>query len=85
MSTQIRLLVHCDEKRSKDCAGLIEFRGDSPHDFEAVGMQLYQQGWIRGYSVDGTYDACPACAPGVEARLQPAEHPSACHRSAEHG
>lgn len=70
MSTQIRLLIHCDEKRTKDCAGLIEFRGVSPRDFDDVGTELFQQGWIRGYRADGTYDACPACAPSVEERLR---------------
>lgn len=66
----MRLLVHCDEKRTKDCAGLIEFRGVSPRDFDYVGTELFQQGWIRGYRAGSTYDACPACAPSVEGRLR---------------
>jgi hypothetical protein len=65
MSTQYRLVVHCDETRSPECHGLLEFstryrnRLAGPPEIEA-------QGWLRGYRPDQTYDVCPACRPFVD-------------------
>jgi hypothetical protein len=60
MSTQYRLVVHCDERRGKDCEGLLQFSTPFLHRM-AGHSEVTARGWLRGYKVDNTYDVCPSC------------------------
>lgn len=71
MSTQYRVVVHCDEKAVPDCHGLTEVSARAPLGDERANPVLEARGWLRGYRADGTYDVCPACRPLIEKEVKP--------------
>ena len=76
MSTQYRVLVHCDARRGHGCHGFIQF---STKDLRRMASHpdIEQRGWLRGYGFDFTYDVCPHCRPAVEEERARAGKPTA--------
>ena len=70
MSQTITVMVRCDERTAPTCHDHYTVAGASLDRFEAFAMELYQQGWVRGYRRDGFYDVCPSC--GTEWALREA-------------
>ena len=68
MSTQYKVVVHCDEVASHRCYGFVEFSTPTL-DRLATHTEIAEKGWLRGYSGEQTYDVCPACRPGVERQM----------------
>ena len=67
MSTTYRAIIRCDEKRGHDCLGVVQYDAPDP---QALSRRWFQHerrtGWLRGDTVDQTYDVCPVCRPAVE-------------------
>jgi hypothetical protein len=69
VSQQFRLIVHCDEAATSQCAGFAEYAST-----DRIGLARQsdrfgsEAGWLRGYGAKNTYDVCPACRPTVERR-----------------
>jgi hypothetical protein len=72
MSTQFRLVVHCDARKTKRCEGFIQFSTPFLHRM-AGHTEVEGRGWLRGYKVDNTYDVCPACRKLLEPQEDPEE------------
>ena len=68
MTTTYRVLITCDELRSAWCAGMLELSGHSLRVADDAAFFPLEQGWSRGYSVDQTWDVCPACQTEVTKR-----------------
>jgi hypothetical protein len=61
MSTQYRLVVHCDGKATADCEGVVWLDVRHPRT-AAAGAVLGDRGWLRVERPNGsTHDLCPAC------------------------
>ena len=74
MTTTYRMVVHCDENLTGECLGLAEYAGRDRLDLARKSDDhTSQSGWLRGYSKDGSYDACPVCRKQVEKRMKEAQ------------
>jgi hypothetical protein len=70
MSQTYTLTIVCDDRRSPDCHGERVESHPQPRAFDHLAVDLFREGWQRGYRGDGsaqTYDVCPACVPGLPA------------------
>jgi hypothetical protein len=65
MTTTYRALIHCNEQKSPQCAGLREVAGDRLRDLDEARTMAGARGWLRAYGPAQTYDVCPACRPYV--------------------
>jgi hypothetical protein len=66
MTTTYAVRVVCDERRAPDCLGERVETVASLLEVDFVGLRLQQEGWVRGYGSEQTYDVCPACAAVAE-------------------
>lgn len=75
MSTLYRMVVHCDESATAQCAGFVEYSApDRIRLARAADAHGADSGWLRGFRSGATYDVCPACRPKVEAREKEKTH-----------
>jgi len=72
VSTTYRISVHCDERKSVRCYGLIQAEQADVQTPPAVMLDLVtaalaERGWLRSYGEKQTWDVCPACATAAHA------------------
>jgi hypothetical protein len=66
MTTQYRVLVHCDGLRTPDCHGMLDLKTPYLHRM-AQHADIVTLGWARGYTDTDSYDLCPVCKKLAEA------------------
>lgn len=69
MTTTYRVLIQCDELSSAWCCGMLELSGPTSRVTSEAAFFPLEQGWLRGYGVDQTWDVCPACQTPVLQRV----------------
>lgn len=76
MTTTYRAVITCDEQRSPKCLGLLELSGPTIRVVDRAAFVPMEQGWLRGYGPDQTYDVCPACQSPVTERVMALGRPA---------
>jgi hypothetical protein len=77
VSQAYRLVVHCDENLTEQCAGLAEYASPDRLGLARKADEHLQSGWLRGYRDGSSYDVCPACRVKIDGKTPPKEKSNA--------